>query len=214
MAANDRMLELLESNLGKFVSLRDLGKVAKIVDFSRGLRALRQQGWDIEWKREKGTTWYRLNSLKKGPGVTREQIDKKTRYRILHRDNSTCQRCGKTPADNVQLTIDHKIPVDWGGTNEDENLWTLCRKCNEGKKSYYKEFDVETMKRISALPSASSRLKEFIKMNYNKTLSVADLSVIAGIRDWTRELRRLRADGYFTYVYDRKNETYTFKPSP
>ena len=212
LGANDRMLKLFKSNLGKYISLKELGKVAKIVDFPRGLRSLRQEGWDLEWKREKGTTWYRLNSLEKGPGIRREQIDKKTRYRILHRDNSKCQRCGRILEDNVKLTIDHKIPVDWGGTNDDTNLWTLCRECNEGKKSYYNEFDAEIMKKISWLPTATVRLMEFIKINYQKPISVTDLAIIAGSRDWTRQIRTFREQGYFEYVYDRKNKTYTFRP--
>lgn len=83
----------------------------------------------------------------------------------MHRDNSKCQRCGRTPEDSVQLTIDHKIPVEWDGSNDDSNLWTLCRECNEGKKAYFKEFDTETMKSISKLPTATARLKEFVKNN-------------------------------------------------
>jgi len=207
------MLQFLKSRVGEFISVRELGKVARIVDYPRGLRALRQEGWDIELKREKGTTWYRLRSLsKRETGKIRRRIDKKTRYRILRRDNSTCQRCGRTPADGVQLTINHKIPVEWGGTNDDHNLWTLCRECNEGKKAYFKEFDVHTMREITGLPSATAHLREFIRRNYEKPLPVSMLSIVAGSRDWTRQIRRFRQLGYFEYDYDRRNETYTFRP--
>jgi hypothetical protein len=73
------MLEHLKNNLGIFISVYDLGKIAGIIDFTRGLRALRQQGWDLEWKWANGTTCYRLNSLTKLPdGLIRKQIDTKT----------------------------------------------------------------------------------------------------------------------------------------
>jgi len=213
LGAKERMLKLLKSRVGKFISVRELGEVAKIIDFPRQIRTLRQEGWDIELKREKGTTWYRLRSLsRRKTGIVRKQIDKKTRYRILHRDNSTCQRCGRTPDDGVKLTIDHKIPVDWGGPNDDNNLWTLCRECNEGKKAYFKEFNAKTMKKIASLPSATARLREFIRRNYGKSLSVTTIAIIAGSRDWTRQIRKFRELGYFEYDYDRKNETYTFRP--
>ncbi len=207
------MLILLKSKLGIYISLRDLGKVAKTVDYPRAIRALRQEGWEIEWKREKGTTWYSLRSLtKKKTGTIRRPISKKIRYRILHRDNSVCQRCGRTPIDGVKMTIDHKVPVDWGGDNDEDNLWTLCRECNEGKQAHFKEFNAEAMMKILSLPSARARLQEFIRRNYGKPLLVNTLALVAKTRDWMRQIRRFRQLGYFDYDYNRANETYTFFP--
>ncbi len=51
------------------------------------------------------------------------------RRRILSRDNNRCVKCGSTE----DLTIDHIISVYSGGTDDDENLQTLCNKCNAGK---------------------------------------------------------------------------------
>jgi 5-methylcytosine-specific restriction endonuclease McrA len=212
MSAKDRMLDHLKKKKGKYVSVHELGKIAGIVDFTRGLRLLRQEGWDLEWKWDNGTTWYRLNSLKKrSTGKKRTQIDAKTRYRILQRDNSTCQRCGRTVADGIKLDIDHKIPVDWGGSNDDNNLWSLCQECDIGKQAFFSDFDSETMKTISNLPSGSTRLQEFIRRNYGKPIPVYLLQIISKTRDWTRELRRLRQDGHFDYRINRKDWTYTFR---
>ena len=136
----------------------------------------------------------------------------KTRYRILHRDNSTCQRCGRTPGNGVKLTIDRKVPVEWGGSNDDSNLWTLCRECNDGKKAYFKEFDAETMRKTAGLPYAALRMREFIRRNYGKKLFVTTLATVARSRDWTRQIRRFRQLGCFEYDYDREDGTYTFRP--
>ena len=56
------------------------------------------------------------------------------RYRILKRDNFRCVDCGAEPVD-TSLHIDHRLSINDGGTNEMENLATLCAECNLGKGS-------------------------------------------------------------------------------
>ena len=51
-----------------------------------------------------------------------------TRYNVLTRDKK-CQVCGCT--DNLE--IDHIIPINQGGTNDESNLQVLCKMCNIGK---------------------------------------------------------------------------------
>ena len=51
------------------------------------------------------------------------------RSAILHRDNYTCQCCGKK---NCRLEVHHiKFRSD-GGTDDEENLITLCKECHDG----------------------------------------------------------------------------------
>jgi len=51
------------------------------------------------------------------------------REAILHRDNYTCQCCGKK---NCRLEVHHiKFKSD-GGTDDEENLITLCKECHDG----------------------------------------------------------------------------------
>lgn len=64
----------------------------------------------------------------------RRKIDSRTRARILARDKSTCQLCGRKAPD-VNLEVDHRVPVILGGSNDDDNLWTLCEECNRGKSA-------------------------------------------------------------------------------
>lgn len=57
------------------------------------------------------------------------------RWRILRRDGWKCQLCGMTAADDgVTLEVDHMQPASKGGSNDDDNLWALCRPCNQSKR--------------------------------------------------------------------------------
>lgn len=59
-----------------------------------------------------------------------------TQLRIFRRDRFTCQQCTVVGGD---LTVDHIIPVTAGGTDDDENLQTLCRSCNSTKGTRHPE---------------------------------------------------------------------------
>lgn len=58
------------------------------------------------------------------------------RWEVLARDNWTCCSCGRsTREDGVVLHVDHIVPRSKGGTDEIDNLQTLCSKCNIGKSN-------------------------------------------------------------------------------
>lgn len=65
----------------------------------------------------------------------RKNINNSLRYDIMKRDNFKCQYCGASPAkdSDVELQIDHIIPVSKGGDNSIDNLKTICNHCNIGK---------------------------------------------------------------------------------
>ena len=56
------------------------------------------------------------------------EIWQETRLRILRRDNYRCVRC-KIPVAESTAHIDH-IKSGKLGSNRDENLRTLCRRCH------------------------------------------------------------------------------------
>lgn len=62
-------------------------------------------------------------------------INLRTRYLVLRRDNYSCCICGASPAKDpsVELHVDHITPWSKGGSTELNNLQTLCRDCNLGK---------------------------------------------------------------------------------
>ena len=79
-------------------------------------------------------------SLMKNPSLINEKIKKwgyqqgfnygysSRRSAILHRDNYTCQCCGKK---NCRLEVHHIKFKSNGGTNDEENLITLCKECHD-----------------------------------------------------------------------------------
>ena len=68
----------------------------------------------------------RLGAMIKRPRVER----KMTRFEIFHRDNYTCQYCGKQ---THQLTLDHVMPIHRGGQHSWENVVSACVNCNRNK---------------------------------------------------------------------------------
>lgn len=61
-------------------------------------------------------------------------ITKRTRFEVLRRDQHTCQYCG-AKAPDVELHIDHVVPVSLGGDDKPGNLVAACADCNRGKAS-------------------------------------------------------------------------------
>lgn len=57
------------------------------------------------------------------------------RRHIIARDNHTCKLCGNSTMvePNLLLEVDHIIPVSKGGLTAEDNLQTLCWKCNRHK---------------------------------------------------------------------------------
>ena len=65
----------------------------------------------------------------------RALMTSKLRQHIKERDHFTCRYCGASIAKepNLLLEIDHIVPVSKGGLTTEENLQTLCWRCNRKK---------------------------------------------------------------------------------
>lgn len=65
----------------------------------------------------------------------RALMTSKLRQHIKERDNFTCKQCGLSIQNepNLLLEIDHIIPISKGGLTTEENLQTLCWRCNRQK---------------------------------------------------------------------------------
>ena len=90
--------------------------------------------------------------------MKRKKISKQLRAQILRRDNSKCRMCGRS-IDEVSLEVDHIIPMSEGGTDELDNLATLCRDCNRGKSNL--KFNNYT--KINLIPNDIDKYFKFYK---------------------------------------------------
>ena len=75
--------------------------------------------------------------------------------------------CGRTPLEPpvIKLQVDHKIPREWGGSDELENLQPLCEECNRGKKNLFASYIEFAYGIRSAIghPSVHRRIGELLK---------------------------------------------------
>ena len=146
MSARDRIRSFLEANVGKIVTTQQIGDVAKIRDYARRIRELRdQEGMQIKShidRHDLKPGEYVLESPERLP-VLNGSMSPQLRTEILERNGSTCRLCGAGPGDpdpynpnrKVRLHIDHIVPVSQGGTDTPDNLRVLCSACNQGRRN-------------------------------------------------------------------------------
>lgn len=58
---------------------------------------------------------------------------KNTKWWRKKLERGICYYCGKKFSAK-ELTMDHKIPLSWGGTSERSNIVPACKSCNFKKK--------------------------------------------------------------------------------
>ena len=107
----------------------------------------------------------------------RKTISPKLKLKVMKRDNYKCLICGKSPAiyPELPLEVDHILPVSKGGTNDIENLQTLCFYCNRGKGNDESlNFDIK--ERIDVIlekinPEITKQLKQLIGNEHIKVVA-------------------------------------------
>jgi hypothetical protein len=93
-------------------------------------RLMRKTGWSLEW-----ITARRLEMIGSpferylAGNPKRRKVSKTISAFVFARDNFNCVVCG----DTENLTVDHIHPVSRGGSDDLENLQTLCKSCNSRK---------------------------------------------------------------------------------
>lgn len=96
----------------------------------------------------------------------RQPIPRKLRHEVFKRDGYRCRECGASK-DETSLEIDHIVPVARGGTNDIDNLQTLCRECNRMKHTdtwVGGETDLESLKnKLSHLENQLDEYEEKIE---------------------------------------------------
>lgn len=130
-----RGLEYLKALSPRPADKEQLTYVMNISSHARRIRELSEEGWRIVSNIDDpslASGSYRLESLDKRPPRVRQAI--KLRHEVLDRDGYKCSQDGATPEkDGVTLQIHHIKYVSQGGTNDIDNLVTLCHICHAGR---------------------------------------------------------------------------------
>ncbi|MER5851720.1 HNH endonuclease [Streptomyces sp. NPDC002012] len=140
---------------------------------------------------------YLLTGLKQSGTAVRKPISSRVRAQIL--SHQRCAQCGKTPLDHhVLLDVDHKVPVEWGGSDDASNLQPLCQDCNAGKKAYFATYDkyADEIRSAANHEETHKRIGELLKAFDGDWVPSDLLGAVASMKqyqeDWQKRLRELR----------------------
>jgi hypothetical protein len=114
-----------------------------------------------------------------------------------------CAQCGKSPLKHrVVLEVDMRVPPDWGGTTDPENLWPLCEECLEGKRQYLETYVSysEQIKHAASFDEPQRRIGELLLVLQDEWVPSELIGIVASAKefqtDYERRLRELRALGW------------------
>jgi 5-methylcytosine-specific restriction endonuclease McrA len=134
-------------------------------------------------------------------------ISGKDRAAVLMQAYGRCALCGRHRDEHgIALVVDHKIPKDWGGSDDSSNLQALCEECNAGKKNYFASFAADEMRRVIAFDSPHVRIGELLKLHLNEPVAAWLIEFVARDQtDWPKRTRDLRYLGWDIEVRKKKN---------
>jgi 5-methylcytosine-specific restriction endonuclease McrA len=166
--------------------------------------------FNIERSKNGNDNVYQLLSLNENPHQDTSRISIKVRAWVLR--DKRCAQCGRTPSeDGVKLHVDHIIPQEWGGTDDQENLQALCADCNEGKKNLYSSYNKfsEKIKQAISYDEPHRRIGELLKAFGGESVPGELLEVVAKSKqyqdDWQKRMRELRELGW-EYSFEKRKE--------
>lgn len=145
------------------------------------------------------------------PPASSGPVDRRTRAQVLQPQR--CAMCGKTPLeDGVELVVDHKLPREWGGTNDLKNLQPLCEECNGGKKDHFESYGefVDEIRKAATYDEPQRRIGELLLAFGPEQWIRSDvIEIVASAKeyqeDWQRRMRDLRFIGW-DYENKKKRE--------
>jgi 5-methylcytosine-specific restriction endonuclease McrA len=166
----------------------------------RRMRDLKQW-WHVRKRRDGKVVRYMIGEMREKPHV--RGVSLADRAIVLRRGK--CAMCGWTVAeDGIKLVVDHKVPHDWGGTDDLENLQALCEECNAGKKALFSSLDDDVMREVIKYPSVHHRIAKALLIKRGMPVPSKMLEIIADQEDWHKRLRELRYLGWVIEVCKRK----------
>jgi len=114
-----------------------------------------------------------------------------------------CAQCGRSPLRHgVVLDVDLRVPPEWGGTTDPENLQPLCEECYEGKRQYLETYAPysEQIRDAASFAEPQRRIGELLLALRGEWVPSDLIGIVASARDYQgdyeRRLRDLRFLGW------------------
>ena len=130
-------MALVITNGDYYIHFNENGRHRKTEDVNKAIRydsvnqaknymkkaPAKTQGYYIFDTETKKSVWRHTRRKKRSP---------ETRKMLYHKFDGRCQLCGKKLT-LENMTLDHIIPLVKGGLTTEDNLQTLCWRCNRSK---------------------------------------------------------------------------------
>jgi len=136
-----------------------------------------------------------------------------SRLKVQALASGRCALCGKTPTRHkVVLEVDLRVPVDWGGTNDPENLWALCEDCHQGWRQYLQTYApyAEQISHAASFDEPQRRIGELLIAFAGNWVPSDLIGIVASAKDYQedyqRRIRDLRFRGWQYQQQKRHHE--------
>lgn len=171
----------------------------------RALRGLRDY-FDIAAVAVGGAVRYRLRGWAgTRPAGDRVPISARLRARALA--PARCAQCGRTPSRHgVVLDVDLRVPQDWGGTSDPENLQALCEECQDGKRQYLETYaaHAEQIRHAASFDEPQRRIGELLKALAGQWVPTDLIGIVASAKEYQEDYqRRIRDLRYLGWEYEQ-----------
>jgi hypothetical protein len=114
-----------------------------------------------------------------------------------------CAQCGRSPLRHgIALEVDLRVPPDWGGTTDPENLQPLCEECHEGKRQHLETYAPysDQIRHAANCAEPQRRIGELLLALKGEWVPSDLIGIVASAReyqaDFERRLRDLRFLGW------------------
>ncbi len=120
-----------------------------------------------------------------------------------------CAQCGRTPSeDGVRLSPVQKVPINWGGEPDRDNLEPLCEECSIGRQQYFAKWDgvADKIQRAVSFDDPRQRIGELLAAFRPEWVRADLIEAVACAKDyqddWQRRVRDLR---FLGWDYEQRN---------
>jgi hypothetical protein len=135
------------------------------------------------------------------PSAGRPALSLRRRAQALAR--GFCAQCGRSPIRHgVVLEVDLRVPPEWGGTTDPENLWPLCEECLKGRRQYLETYASysEQIRHAASFDEPQRRIGELLLALRDEWVPSELIGIVASAKefqgDYERRLRELRMLGW------------------